>query len=155
MKPDPAHRLDGTNLRPLFTGGTLPERTLFVTYPHYIAEFGTTPVRAVIQNRYKLVWNPYDHIEIAGDRVTSSTIHYVPKPRVELFDMESDPGEHENIAARYPELVAELRQRMEVWMKETGAKDVTPNPAYDASRPLFNTREGAIKKEREQKKVKK
>ncbi|NBV52121.1 MAG: hypothetical protein EBR83_01075 [Verrucomicrobia bacterium] len=155
VKPDPAHRLDGTNLRPLFTGGTLPERTLFVTYPHYIAEFGTTPVRAVIQNRYKLVWNPYDHIEIAGDRVTSSTIHYVPKPRVELFDMESDPGEHENIAARYPELVAELRQRMEVWMKETGAKDVTPNPAYDASRPLFNTREGAIKKEREQKKVKK
>jgi arylsulfatase A-like enzyme len=155
VKTDPAHKLDGTNLRPLFTGRTLLERTLFVTYPHYIAEFGTTPVRAAIQSRYKLVWNPYDHIEIAGDRVTSSTIRYVPQPRVELFDMESDPGEHENLAARYPELVTELRQRMEVWMKETGAKDVTPNPAYDASRPLFNARDEAIKKEQEQKKAKK
>lgn len=155
VKPDPAHKLDGTSLRPLFTGGTLPERTLFVTYPHYIAEFGTTPVRAAIQNRYKLVWNPYDHLKIEGDRVTSTTLRYVPKPRVELFDMESDPGEHENIAERYPELVAQLRQRLEAWMKETGAKDLTPNPAYDASRPLFNILEEAIKKEREQKKANK
>jgi len=154
VKPDPAHKLDGTSLRPLFTGGTLPERTLFVTYPHYLAEHGTTPVRAVIQSRYKLVWHPYDHIEITGDRVTSSTIRYVPRPRVELFDMASDPGEHENIAERYPELVAELRQRMEAWMKETGAKDVTPNPACDPSRPLFNTREEAIRKAREEKKAK-
>lgn len=128
---------------------------MFVSYPHYLAEHGTTPVRAAIQGRYKLVWNPYDHIEIAGDRVTSSTIRYVPQPRVELFDLECDPGERENLADKHPELVAELRQRMEAWMKETGAKDVTPNPAYDASRPLLNTREEAIKKEREQKKVKK
>ena len=155
VKPDPGHQLDGTNLRPLFTGGTLPDRTLFVTYPHYIAGFGTTPVRAAIQNRYKLVWNPYDHIEIEGTRVTANTIRYVPKPRVELFDMESDPGEHENIADKYPEKVSELKSLMETWMKETGAKDVTPNPAYDASRPLFNTREEALKKTREEKKTKK
>jgi arylsulfatase A-like enzyme len=155
VKPDPAHQLDGTNLRPLFTGGTLPERTLFVTYPHYLAEFGTTPVRAVIQNRYKLVWHPYDHIEIAGDRVTSNTIRYLPEPRVELFDLESDPGEHENIADKHPERVSDMQSLMENWMKQTGAKDLTPNPAYDASRPLFNTREEALKKEREQKKINK
>ena len=40
-------------------------------------------------------------------------------------------------------------------MKETGAKALTPNPAYDASRPLFNTRDEWLKQEREQKKAKK
>jgi arylsulfatase A-like enzyme len=152
VTPDPTHKLDGTSLRPLFTGGTLPERTLFVTYPHYLAEFATTPVRAAIQSRYKLVWNPYDHIEITGPRVTDTTLRYQPEARVELFDLETDPGERENLADRYPEKVAELRSLMETWMKQTGAKDLIPNPAYDASRPLFNTREEALKKARVEKK---
>jgi hypothetical protein len=29
-------------------------------------------------------------------------------------------------------------------MKEAGAKDVAPNPAYDARRPMFNTRDEAL-----------
>lgn len=58
--------LDGVSLLPLFAGGTIPVRTLFASYPHYLAEFATTPVRAVIEQRYKLVWHPYDHIEIEG-----------------------------------------------------------------------------------------
>jgi hypothetical protein len=41
---------------------------------------------------------------------------------------------------------------METWMKQTGAKDLTPNPAYDASKPLFNTREEALKKAKAEKK---
>jgi DMSO/TMAO reductase YedYZ molybdopterin-dependent catalytic subunit len=137
------------------TGGTLPERTLFVTYPHYLAEHGTTPVRAAIQGRYKLVWHPYDHIEIAGARVTESNLRYMPKPRVELFDLETDPGEHENVSEKHPEKVSELKSFMETWMKQAGAKDLTPNPAYDATRPLFNTRDEWLKQELEQKKAKK
>lgn len=155
VKPDPAHKLDGTNLRPLFTGGTLPERTLFVSYPHYLAEHGTTPVRAAIQGRYKLVWHPHDHIEIVGARVTESTIRYITQPRTELFDMESDPGEHENLADKYPEKVSELKSLLETWMKKTKAKDLTPNPAYDSTRPLFNTRDEWLKQALEQKKAKK
>jgi hypothetical protein len=68
--------------------------------------------------------------------------------------MKSDPGEHENLAAKHPEKVNELKSLMDVWMKLAGAKDLTPNPAYDASRPLFNTRDEALKKEREGKKAK-
>jgi hypothetical protein len=71
---------------------------------------------------------------------------------VELFDLETDPGEHENLASRYPEKVSELKTLMETWMKQTGAKDLTPNPAYDASKPLFNTREEALKKAKAEKK---
>ena len=148
-KPDPAHPLDGANLKPLFSVGTLPERTFCVTYPHYFAEHGTTPVRAAIQSRYKLVWHPYDHIEIVGARVTEAAIRYVAQARAELFDLETDPGEHENLADKHPEKVGELKSIVEIWMKQTGSNDLTPNPGYDPSRPLFNTRDEALKKERE------
>lgn len=47
---------------------------MFVSYPHYLAQHGTTPARAAIQSRYKLLWHPCDRLEITGDRVTESTI---------------------------------------------------------------------------------
>jgi arylsulfatase A-like enzyme len=144
VRVDPNHTLDGVSLRPLFLGGPLPERTLFITYPHYLAGYATTPVRALVRGRYKLVWHPYDHLEFEGGRVTSATTRYVPKPRIELFDLEADPGEHTNLAARYPEKLAEMKKLFTAWMKEVGARDVTPNPAYDASRPLLNTRDEAL-----------
>lgn len=59
------------------------------------------------------------------------------------------------LMATYPQKVNELKSLMETWMKQAGAKNLTPNPAYDASRPLFNTRDEALKKEREGKKAKK
>ena len=144
---DPQHKLDGVSLRPLFLSAPLPERTLFITYPHYIAEFGTTPVRAVVRGRYKLVWQPYDHLEFEGGRVTRETFRYVPEPLVELFDLEADPGEQTNLAAQKPEKLAEMKKLFTAWMKEVGAKDVSPNPAYDPRRPMFNTRDEALRKD--------
>lgn len=144
VRVDPNHTLDGASLRPLFLGGPLPERTLFITYPHYLEGYATTPVRALVRGRYKLVWHPYDHLEFEGGRVTTATTRYVPKPRIELFDLEADPGEHTDVAARYPEKLAEMKKLFTAWMKEVGARDVTPNPAYDATRPLLNTRDEAL-----------
>jgi hypothetical protein len=34
-----------------------------------------------------------------------------------LFDQETDPGEHENLAAKYPEKESELNSLMETWIK--------------------------------------
>lgn len=75
--------------------------------------------------------------------------------RQQAAAVQSDPGEHENIADRYPEKVSELKSLMVTWMKQAGAKDLTPNPAYDASRPLFNTRDETLKKARQEKETKK
>jgi arylsulfatase A-like enzyme len=144
VRIDPKHTLDGVSLRPLFLGAPLPERTLFITYPHYLAGYATTPVRAVVRGRYKLVWHPYDHLQFEGGRVTNATTRYVAEPLVELFDLEADPGEHTNLAAKYPEKATEMKKLFSAWMKETGAKDVTPNAAYDARRPLFNSRDEAL-----------
>jgi len=145
---DPGHPVDGTSLLPLFSGGKIPERTFFINYPHYLSQFGTTPVRAVVQDRYKLVWNPYDHIEVDGNRLSDRSIRYIPQPRIELFDLQADPGERENLAGKLPEKVAELRQLFEKWMSEVGAKELEPNPDYDPADPLFNARNAALKKEK-------
>lgn len=144
VRIDPNHKFDGVSLRPLFLGAPLPERTLFITFPHYLAEFGSTPARAVVRGRDKLVWHPYDHLEFEGGRVTPATTRYVPQPRVELFDLEADPGERADLAARQPEKAAELQALFTRWAKTVGARDVTPNPAYDPSRPLFNARDEAL-----------
>ncbi len=141
---DSNHPLDGVSLRPLFVGGPLPERALFLTFPHYLAGYASTPARAVVQGRYKLVWHPYDHLEFEGGRVTPATTRYVPQPRVELFDLEADPGERTDLAARQPEKAAELQALFTRWAKAVGSRDVTPNPAYDPSRPLFNARDEAL-----------
>jgi arylsulfatase A-like enzyme len=141
----PGLTLDGVSLAPLLAGGTLPRRSIFLHYPHYLREYAATPVRTVIQDRYKLVWNPYDHIEIAGDRLSDTAMKYVAEPRVELFDLQADPGEHYNIAEQEPEKVAEMCRLFEAWMKEVGAKDVSPNPSYDAARPMYNIHEEANK----------
>jgi arylsulfatase A-like enzyme len=147
VRIDPNHKLDGTSLLPLFRDSVLPERTLFITFPHYLAGYATTPARAVVRGRYKLVWHPYDHLEFEGGRITSESSRYVPEPLVELFDLETDPGERTNLAPRYPSKVAELKELFTAWAKVVGAKDVAPNPAYDARRPMFNTRDEALRKE--------
>jgi arylsulfatase A-like enzyme len=151
VKVEPGHTLDGVSLKPLFSGGTLPERSIFLHYPHYLSYYCATPMRAVIQSRYKLVWHPYDHIVSEGEGKAERTLKYVAEPSVELFDLQADPGERQNLAQQQPERVGEMCRQFESWMKETGAKDVTPNPAYDAKNPLFNAREDYLEKHAEKK----
>lgn len=152
VKPDTSQPLDGLSLEPLFRGGSLPERSIFLTFPHYMADSATTPVRTVIQDRYKLVWNPHDHIAIEGDRIAKKNMRYVAAPRVELFDLLEDPAERTNLADKLPEKVAELRKLFEDWMKECGAKDLAPNPDYDPSDPLFNARDESLAAQGDKKK---
>jgi arylsulfatase A len=142
----PGHVVDGASLLPLLSGGSIPERTLFVHYPHYLVEGATTPTRVAIQGRYKLLWSPYDHIAIEGRRAMPNTLRYVPEPRVELFDLEADPGERHDLSAAQPKKVAELRGLFEAFMKRSRARDVAPNPDYDATKPLYNARHAALAK---------
>lgn len=146
VKTESAPPLDGMSLFPLFAQGTLPDRSLFLTFPHYMREYAATPVRTVIQDRHKLVWHPYDHIEIEGNKISDRTLKYVAEPRIELFDLLEDPSERHNLAEKMPGKVAELRKLYEGWMKKVGAKDLVPNPNYDPADPLFNARDAALRK---------
>jgi arylsulfatase A-like enzyme len=52
-----------------------------------------------------------------------------PERQTELFDLQADPGEQENLAEQQPERVAELRQRLAAW------RESVPRLAEPRARP--------------------
>ena len=100
VEPPENLTLDGVNLLPLLTGEVCandwPGRTIFTQWHR-----GNVPQRyrncAAIGQQYKLV------------------------DGVELYDVVNDPGETQDVAGRYPEVVREMRQRYEDWFDDVSA----------------------------------
>lgn len=59
-----------------------------------------------------------------------------PDSTIELYDLSLDAGETNNLAARYPEVAAELSREMR------GARTVSPNPQYNFPKEKTNSRAG-------------
>jgi len=110
--PDDARKaLDGGSLLPLLMGRGTPERgAIFWHYPHY-GNQGGSPGGAIRLGDWKL-------IEFYEDK------------RIELYNLEQDPGEQHDLAATEPVRVSELRQRLHAWRAALGAAMPTPNPDY-------------------------
>jgi hypothetical protein len=107
VSPPADQAVDGVSLRPLFDGGSLPERPLFFDFP---SRFGIlcAPSSAVRLGNEKLLrffW--------AGDE--PGTHHY------ELYDLAADPGEAVNLAAYRPERVRALDALIENHLRESAA----------------------------------
>lgn len=104
---------DGISLLPLIKEGTKVKRdALFWHYPHYHGS-AWKPGSAIRKGDWKLV------------------VHYEDN-RTELFNLESDPGETEDVSAAHPEKCTELKQLLDKKLKETGAKMPVTNPNYAA-----------------------
>ena len=52
------------------------------------------------------------------------------KPEVELYNLVEDPEENVNLADSHPEVVAELRRRMDAWIAKREAETGLPNPIH-------------------------
>lgn len=117
--------LDGDNLLPLLTKGTaLKERPLFWHFPIYLQaylkndletrdpEFRTRPGSVVRLGPWKL----HQYFEDNG---------------IELYNLEDDLSERNNLAGSQPEKAEELLKLLENWRKETKAPVPTEkNPRY-------------------------
>ncbi len=123
-RPPSPHR-DGMSLVPLLQGGALARRPFFWHYPHY-GNQGGAPAGAVRDGDWKL-------------------IEWYEDGSLELFNLRDDPGERTNLAAREPDRVKALREKLQAWRTDVGAKMPTPNPRYPggagASRPSANVRQ--------------
>ena len=106
--------MDGRSLAPVFAGKPLDRDALYWHYPHYHPG-GATPYSAIRAGTWRL-------------------IHFYEDGRNELYDLATDIGETENLAAGQPERVAELKQKLDTWLAAVGAQFPTPNPAYDATK---------------------
>jgi len=102
--------IDGISLLPLFEKDEMPERPLFWHYPHYSNQ-GVEPGSAVRLGKYKLI----DNFE---------------KERTELYDLENDISEKNDISELYPEKTEELYKLLDTWRKSNNARMMIPNPVW-------------------------
>jgi arylsulfatase A-like enzyme len=112
------HVVDGMSIVPLLKQQveTLHRKAIYWHYPHYnmAGEAGVRPHGIVRSGAYKL-------------------IEYYEDGRAELYDLDSDIGETNDLAARMPEKVEELRKMLHEWLGSVDAQMPVPNPSYDPS----------------------
>ncbi|MHB1561114.1 MAG: sulfatase [Isosphaeraceae bacterium] len=105
---DPVQHRDGVSLLPLLKECPFARGPLFWHYPHYSNQ-GGPPCGAIRDGDWKL-------------------IEWYEDGQLELYNVEADPGEKENLAAREPARVRALHDRLAAWRKDVGALMPTPDP---------------------------
>jgi arylsulfatase A-like enzyme len=107
----PDQHIDGISLSQILSGTHILEREdLFWHYPHYHSS-GWTPGAAIRSGKWKL-------------------IEFYALMKVELYDLENDPGENTDLAEKYPEKVKELQEKLLLLQENTDAKFPSKNNNY-------------------------
>lgn len=109
LKPD--QHLDGASFVTLLKGGNRGEHPQFWHYPHYSNQ-GGPPSGAIRVGPWKLIESFEDM-------------------SVELYNLNGDPGEQNELSAAQPGKTKELRERLHNWRKEIGAAMPSANPDYN------------------------
>ena len=108
-RPD-QHR-DGMSFMPLLRGDASFDRgAIFWHYPHY-GNQGGTPGASVRLGSHKL-------------------IRFYEDERLELYDLDADPGESVDLSSRLPEIRDNLAALLARWLDEAGALMPEPNPGF-------------------------
>lgn len=139
--PDSLH---GRSFWSLLMGGDYtPNLQIFAEKTFHTAY---EPQRAIRTERYKLIWNAeVDIINVAADIQHSPIFPQMideltqERPPFELYDLQADPVERENLAGRaaYAEVERDLRQRLLHWMKTTDdplLQGPIASPYYDEAK---------------------
>lgn len=113
--------LDGESLLPLLLGtGDLRREALYWHFPAYLqayrgitGPFRTRPAGAIRSGDYKL-------------------IEFFEDGRLELYNLQNDIGEQQNLAGKQPQIVKKLHAKLKSWRKSIGAPVPTErNPKFD------------------------
>ncbi len=114
LRSDAAQRFDGVSLLPLLKqSGGLGRDSVYWHYPHYHPG-GATPGGAIRWKNYKL-------------------IEFFEDGHVELYNLEEDIGEQNDLARKMPRMAEKLRKLLNDWRKSVDAAMPTANPDYDPS----------------------
>ena len=106
--------VDGRSLVPLLNGRgdeDMSGRDLFWHYPHY-GNQGGDPSSVVRNGAWKL-------------------IHYHADGRDEIYNLDEDPGEQNDLAGDADVRVREMRDRLDAWLKQVNARFPVPDPDFD------------------------
>jgi arylsulfatase A-like enzyme len=109
-----SNKTDGVSILPVLQSGKIEPRPLFWHYPHYSNQ-GGNPGSAVRFGNYKLI----DDFETGMQ---------------ELYDLNLDISESNDISVANPEKVRELYGMLNEWRNKNGAKMMDPNPNWNGKR---------------------
>ncbi len=101
---------DGISFVSLFKKDKMKERPLFWHYPHYSNQ-GVEPGSAVRLGKFKLIDN-------------------FQSGKQEMYNLEKDLSEKNDISASNPEKTKELYKLLQEWRTKTGAKMMIKNPSW-------------------------
>jgi arylsulfatase A-like enzyme/Flp pilus assembly protein TadD len=102
---EPTPDLDGRSLSRVLAGGNDDERVGYLETRYPWHTFGWAPLRAIRTDRWKLV----------------------DAPRRELYDLQEDPGELENLHDRRPDVAASLLETLDAYAAEVAAPSESVN----------------------------
>ena len=109
----PDQHTDGISLLPLLNGEpSLDREAIFWHYPHY-GNQGGTPGSSVRMRAFKL-------------------IEFFEDGRLELYNLDEDPGETVNLAESHPEQMLQMKKALKQWQHSVEAKIPQPNPDIDS-----------------------
>ncbi len=119
------HIVDGESLLPVLKQtGRLHRDAYFTWFPHLV------PAVSVRQGEWKLIRRFEPHPSY---------------PEVfELYNLNADIGETENLAKQMPKRVRQLDALIDQFVEETGALYPKPNPAFTGTAKSFDTSEGLV-----------
>jgi arylsulfatase A-like enzyme len=104
------HTFDAPSFARVLLGKRQRVRPMFWHFPHYNNQ-GGRPGGAMRDGNWKFI-EYYD----TGDR--------------ELYNLATDSGESQNVAARHPDRTAEMSRRLHGWIKSMNAQTNAPNPNF-------------------------
>ena len=112
----PHQHVDGVSLGPVLKGpGRIGRKTLYWHYPHYNRHPQSAPVSIIRMNNWKL-------------------IEFLEDGRRELYDLDKDIGESEDVRAQHPGLEDQLLAQLRKWRQAVGAEVMKANPEYTGNR---------------------
>ena len=105
--------VDGISLVSLFRQPyqKLNRESIFWHFPHYHGS-GLGPQGAIRHGKYKLI----EWFEKSAFNETGA---------FELYDLENDPGELQNLASEKPKITNQLKQELQDWRSEVNAQMMT------------------------------
>ncbi|MFQ5417477.1 MAG: sulfatase [Myxococcota bacterium] len=123
-RPIPDRR-QGASLRPYLDDPSAAGREALFLESNYHVFY--TPGRAVRSGRWKYIRNfnvdaPfYTQLEAVGLMLLKHPLPVPPRTREELYDLETDPLEGDNLAAdpAHAAVLASMRSRLDAWMQQT------------------------------------
>ncbi len=115
----PEQHVDGVSFLPALRGKTHDRGAIYWHFPHYSNHGYQSPGGAIRLGKYKL-------------------LEYYENGSVQLFDLEKDLGEQNDLSESQPDITAKLLKMLHDWHREVDAK--MPYPKTATSKPAKGSR---------------